>query len=50
VAITVENAEVHAALVKLTGRDFGFDIDAWNRWARTSFQPDPTPARRAPQP
>ena len=39
-----------AALVKLTGRDFGYDTPAWRRWLRTSFQPDPAPARRVPQP
>ena len=50
VGIAVENTEVLAALVKLTGRDFGYDVAAWKRWLRTSFQPDPAPARHVPQP
>ena len=47
---TFRNVEVHAALVKLTGEDFGFDSAAWNRWVRTSFQADRAPARRVRQP
>lgn len=50
VTVQVHNTEVRSALFKLTGRDFGYDVDAWRRWVRTSFQPDPTPARRVPQP
>jgi hypothetical protein len=45
-----QNTEVHAALVKLTGEDFGYDLSAWRRWLRTSFQPDPAPAKSVPQP
>jgi len=50
VTTTVQNVEVLAALDKLTGQNFGYDIDAWRRWVRTSFQPDPVPARQVPQP
>ncbi len=47
---TYRNVEVLNALIKLTGQDFGFDVDTWKRWVKTSFQPNPTPARRVPQP
>jgi hypothetical protein len=47
---TFQNVEVLASLVKLTGQDFGFDIPAWKRWVASGFHPDPTPARRVPQP
>ncbi|MEA2631018.1 MAG: hypothetical protein QOE66_1237 [Chloroflexota bacterium] len=50
VPITYQNVEVLAALVKLSGADFGYDILAWRRWVSSSFHPDPTPARRVPQP
>lgn len=46
------NVEVLAALVKLTGRDFGYDVVAWQQWVRTSFRIDPPGPgpRRVPQP
>jgi hypothetical protein len=50
VPLTFQNVEVLAALIKLTGRDFGFNIPAWKHWVATEFHPDPTPARRVPQP
>src|SRR5205823_4166927 len=50
VTYTVQNVEVLAALVKLTGHDFGYDVPTWRRWLRTSFEPNPAPARRVPQP
>jgi hypothetical protein len=50
VSVSVQNVEVLSALVKLTGRDFGYNLDAWRRWLRTSFDPNPTPVRRVPQP
>jgi hypothetical protein len=50
VAITVQNSEVLSALVKMTGQDFGYDTRAWREWVRTSFEPNPVPARRVPQP
>ncbi len=50
VTYSYQNVEVLHALVKLTGRDFGFDIPAWRRWVSTSFRADAAPARRVPQP
>jgi hypothetical protein len=50
VPFTFQNIEVLAALVKLTGKDFGYDAAAWRHWLKTSFQPDPDPVRRVPQP
>jgi len=50
VAFSYQNVEVLAALVRLTGRDFGYDTAAWRHWVSTSFQPDPEPVRRVPQP
>jgi hypothetical protein len=47
---TYQNVEVLAALVKLTGQDFGYDGNAWRRWIKTSFNPNPVPERRVPQP
>jgi hypothetical protein len=44
------NEEVLAALEKLTGVSFGYDIPAWRRWQRQSFRPSTTPERRVPQP
>ena len=44
------NVEVHAALTKLTGEDFGFNVLTWKRWASSSFRSDPTPARRVLNP
>ena len=43
------NVEVLAALVKLTGQDFGYNLPVWKRWA-ASFRSDPTPGRRVVQP
>jgi hypothetical protein len=50
ITLRFQNVEVLATLVKLTGQDFGFDINAWQRWVSTGFHPDPTPVRRVPQP
>ena len=50
VTIQHPNIEVLAALVKLTGRDFGYDQASWRRWAATSFRSDPNPGRRVVQP
>jgi HEAT repeats len=47
---TYRNVEVLNALEKLTGRNFGYDLNAWKHWVSTSFRPDPQPARRVPQP
>jgi hypothetical protein len=50
VEVTHRNTEVHAALVKLTGQNFEYDIEAWKRWLSTAYQPEPKPAKRVPQP
>lgn len=50
VTLRFQNVEVLATLIKLTGRDFGYDIPAWQRWVASSFHPDPAPARVVPQP
>jgi hypothetical protein len=47
---TYHNTEVLAALQKLTGQDFGYDAAAWREWVARSFNPNPTPVRRVPQP
>ena len=47
---TYRNVEVLTALQKLTGQDFGYDVASWNRWVARSFNPNPKPARRVPQP
>ena len=50
VTFSYQNAEVLAALVKLTGQDFGYDAAAWRRWIKASFNPNPKPVRQVPQP
>jgi hypothetical protein len=50
VTMTYQNVEVLAALEKLTGQEFGYDVDAWRRWIKDSFNPYPTPVRQVPQP
>ena len=50
VTVSVQNVEVLAALVKLTGHDFGYNVTDWRQWLRTSFHAQPTPAKRIPQP
>ena len=47
VPFTYQNVEVLAALVKLTGHDFGYDGAAWRHWLSTSSGPTPT---RPPRP
>ena len=50
VPIEYRNEEVHDALVKLTGRDFGYDIAAWKQWLATSFKVEAAPTRRVRDP
>jgi len=50
VPIEHHNSEVLAALVKMTGQDFGYDILTWKRWIATSFRIETGPTRRVPQP
>jgi hypothetical protein len=47
---TYRNVEVLTSLQKLTGQDFGYDVDAWHDWVSRSFNPHPRPARHVPQP
>jgi len=50
VTVSYQNAEVLGALTKLTGEDFGYDEAAWRRWIKASFNPNPKPVRKVPQP
>lgn len=50
VTYTFRNTEVLAALTKLTGQDFGYDLPAWKNWLRSDYKPEPSPARSVPQP
>jgi hypothetical protein len=44
------NPEVLEALERLTGQNFGFDVDTWKRWLRSAPAAEPEPVRRVPQP
>ncbi|QDV32649.1 HEAT repeat domain-containing protein [Tautonia plasticadhaerens] len=47
------NVEVLAALERLTGKNYGFEVDVWNRWLRNEFRlpvPEDRPDRLVPQP
>lgn len=44
------NTEVLAALEKLTGQNFGYNVAQWREWLGREFKPHPQPTRRAPQP
>ena len=50
VQVEHRNDEVLAALVKLTGHDFGYDIASWKRWVATSFKVETAPSRRVREP
>jgi hypothetical protein len=50
VTFTYRNVEVLAALQKMTGQDFDYDIDAWRQWVAHDFNPAPKPARRVAEP
>jgi HEAT repeats len=50
VPFTYQNVEVLAALQKLTGQDFGYDIPSWKGWLAHKFNPNPKPSRRVRQP
>ena len=50
VTFTYRNTEVLAALQKLTGQDFDYNVPAWREWVSREFNPNPRPARRVPQP
>jgi hypothetical protein len=50
VTFTYRNVEVLAALQKMTGQDFDYDIDSWRQWVAHDFNPAPKPARRVVEP
>lgn len=50
VQVEHRNEEVLAALVKLTRRDFGFDVATWKQWVATSFKVEKAPSRRVREP
>jgi hypothetical protein len=50
VTFTYRNTEVLAALQKLTGQDFDYNVPAWREWMSREYNPNPRPARRVPQP
>jgi hypothetical protein len=48
--VEFRNDEVLAALVKMTGCDFGYNIPAWQQWMTTSFKVEAKPSRRVREP
>ena len=46
VTFTYRNTEVLAALQKLTGQDFDYNIPAWREWVSRQYHPTPRPAAR----
>ncbi len=51
VTFTYRNTEVLAALQKLTGQDFDYDVNAWRQWVSREYNPAPSrPSRTVPQP
>ena len=50
VAVPYENLEVHDALVRLTQRDFEYNVSAWRAWMNREFNPNAVPVRKVPQP
>jgi hypothetical protein len=50
VTYTYRNTEVLAALQKLTGQDFDYNVPAWKEWVSREYNPNPRPGRRVPQP
>jgi HEAT repeats len=50
VTFTYRNTEVLAALQKLTGRDFDYNIPAWREWMSRNYNPTPKATRKVPQP
>jgi len=48
-----KNVEVLSALERLTGENFGYNVERWRHWLRTEFEPperEERPRRRLPQP
>jgi hypothetical protein len=50
VPIQYRNEEVLNALVKLTGMNFGYDMNSWKQWLSSSFKVDAPPTRRVREP
>jgi hypothetical protein len=50
VTYTYRNTEVLAALQKLTGQDFEYDVAAWRQWVSRGYNPTPRATRTVPQP
>ncbi len=50
VTFTFRNVEVLAALQKMTGQDFEYDIPSWRQWMSREYNPTPKPSRRVVQP
>jgi hypothetical protein len=50
VTFTYRNTEVLAALQKLTGQDFDYNVAAWREWVSRTYNPTPKASRRVPQP
>ena len=44
------NPAVLAALVDLSGVDFGYDVISWKKWLAESFRVDTVPPKRVPNP
>ena len=47
---TFRNVEVLTALQKMTGQDFGYDIESWRNWVSHDFNPAPAKVRKVVQP
>jgi hypothetical protein len=47
---TFRNVEVLGALQKMTGQDFGYDIESWRHWVSHDFKPAPAKERKVVQP
>ena len=37
--VSIHRTEVQEALIAITGKNFGFDADAWHRWRQQPPQP-----------
>jgi hypothetical protein len=50
VPIEYRNDEVLNALVKLTGQNFGYEMNTWKQWLASSFKIETAPTRRVREP
>lgn len=44
------NPAVYSSLVRLTGVDFGYDVNSWKKWIATSFRVEEQTGKRVPTP